>query len=148
MTAKLTAAADGLSGSLAVGANEAFQFKPVAGGLELSQDGITFQTVDTDGKVAFPAMGVSFVSNGYITLPGGFLIQWGAAGPTGANGGVGVNFPVPFPNACLSVTASALASGSDSPSANIGNDLYAGGVTLWMSQPGAGYTIRWIAIGY
>lgn len=54
MTAKITASADGLSGSLAVGANEAFKFKPVAGGLELSQDGITFQTVDTDGKVAFP----------------------------------------------------------------------------------------------
>lgn len=54
MTAKITASADGLSGSLAVGANEAFQFKPVGGGLELSQDGITFQTVDTNGKVAFP----------------------------------------------------------------------------------------------
>ena len=54
MTAKITASSDGLSGSLAVGANEAFQFKPVGGGLELSQDGITFQTVDTNGKVAFP----------------------------------------------------------------------------------------------
>lgn len=54
MTAKITASADGLSGSLAVGANEAFKFKPVGGGLELSQDGIAFQTVDTDGKVTFP----------------------------------------------------------------------------------------------
>lgn len=54
MTAKISASVDGLSGSLAVGANEAFQFKPVAGGLELSQDGITFQTVDTNGKVTFP----------------------------------------------------------------------------------------------
>lgn len=54
MTAKIAASADGLSGSIAVGANEAFAFKPVAGGLELSQDGITFQTVDTNGVVAFP----------------------------------------------------------------------------------------------
>lgn len=54
MTAKIIASNDGLSGSLAVGANEAFQFKPVGGGLELSQDGIIFQTVDTNGKVAFP----------------------------------------------------------------------------------------------
>lgn len=70
MTAKLTAAADGLSGSLAVGANEAFQFKPTGGGLELSQDGITFQTVDTNGKVAFPQNQIAFT--GY------------QAGPTGA----------------------------------------------------------------
>lgn len=71
MTAKITASADGLSGSLAVGANEAFQFKPVSGGLELSQDGITFQTVDTSGKVVFPQNSVltSFVK---VTTANGF----------------------------------------------------------------------------
>lgn len=107
MTAKLTASADGLSGSLAVGANEAFQFKPVAGGLELSQDGITFQTVDTDGKVAFPQMGQLFGNNGYIKLPGGLIVQWGTVqiSPQTANTWAtgAVDFPIPFPNNVFSL---------------------------------------------
>lgn len=71
MTAKILASADGLSGSLAVGANEAFAFKPIDGGLELSQDGIIFQTVDTNGKVVFPQNSAltSFVK---VTTANGF----------------------------------------------------------------------------
>lgn len=40
-------------------------------------------------------------SNGYITLPGGFIIKWGTG--SGNNAGVTNTFPVAFPNNCWSV---------------------------------------------
>jgi hypothetical protein len=44
-------------------------------------------------------------SNGYTTLPGGIILQWGMF--TTSTGGFNtVTFPHPFPNACLSVVAS------------------------------------------
>lgn len=41
---------------------------------------------------------LDLTSPGYITLPGGLIIQWGLFTGTGIT-----NFPIPFPNACLIV---------------------------------------------
>ena len=46
--------------------------------------------------------------NGYTKLAGGLILQWGAVENNDPNweGYVDVVFPIPFPNACLNVTAS------------------------------------------
>lgn len=46
----------------------------------------------------------SAASSGYQKLPSGIIIQWGY-GTTAGSGGVALTFPVAFPTACLSVTA-------------------------------------------
>jgi hypothetical protein len=46
--------------------------------------------------------------SGYAHLPGGNLVQWGAAGTTGG-GTATVYFPIPFPTACQSVQVTLLA---------------------------------------
>lgn len=42
------------------------------------------------------------VGNGYYTLPGGVIIQWGTG--SSSSGGSSNNFPITFPNACYVVT--------------------------------------------
>ncbi|WP_445468561.1 gp53-like domain-containing protein, partial [Klebsiella pneumoniae] len=50
----------------------------------------------------------SIVSKGYQKLPGGLIIQWGinnaSVGGTSGNG-EDVSYAIPFPNGCLSLTA-------------------------------------------
>ena len=59
---------------------------------------------------AHPAGAQSFAQSGYITLPGGLILQWGFAtfGPSGSL----VNFPVPFASTVYSVTATPVTSGT------------------------------------
>jgi hypothetical protein len=55
---------------------------------------------------AFVPDTVSLVQNGYIKLPGGFILQWGLVSwsPQETNGTYGpYTFPVTFPNACLNL---------------------------------------------
>ena len=52
----------------------------------------------------------SVSTNGWQRLPSGLIIQWGRDTATGANHTV--TFPIPFPNACFSVTVSGLANGT------------------------------------
>jgi len=61
--------------------------------------------IASDGKVSFPQMPQSLTGNGYVKLPGGLIVQWGLD-PGGA-GDHDIVFPIPFPNALLSVSASA-----------------------------------------
>lgn len=45
--------------------------------------------------------------NGYTSLPGGLLMQWGSGGYIGSNGAYSfVVFPIPFPNASFNVVVS------------------------------------------
>lgn len=52
-----------------------------------------------------PQSGFSLTSNGYYTLPGGLIAQWGAFSITGV-GNRSVSFPIPFPGTCFSVSVS------------------------------------------
>jgi len=52
-----------------------------------------------------PAGAQSLNQNGYITLPGGLIMQWGFA--TFTPSGISVSFSVPFPNSCFNVIATA-----------------------------------------
>jgi hypothetical protein len=99
------------------------------------------------GVVSFPNQGQSLTANGYVKLPGGMIIQWGNG--TAVGGGIGqANFPIPFPNACLQLTA-------NSVSSNIVmavNTFDAAGYTIYanLGTTGAGTdtSFRYIAIGY
>ena len=90
----------------------------------------------------------SKAGNGYVTLPGGLIIQWGTTSiPTG-NGDL-ITLPITFPNAILFAIASD--SGWAAYSIGIGwvnnSQLQAYART---ADTGAliAATIRWIAIGY
>jgi hypothetical protein len=52
----------------------------------------------------------SLTQNGYATLNGGLIIQWGYYGVE-SGGSITITFPTPFPNACLNVSATPEASG-------------------------------------
>ena len=51
------------------------------------------------------APGQVLSTNGYVTLPGGVIIQWGLTGVIPDDSTLTVTFPIPFPNACLNVNA-------------------------------------------
>lgn len=80
------------------------------GTLKLSRgnNGATFQdvmTVASTGKVDFPQLARQNSTNGYVTLPGGIILQWGqvtnfetstwSAGTTNSKA-FPVTFPIPF----------------------------------------------------
>ena len=50
-----------------------------------------------------PAGAQSLTSSGYATLPGGLILQWGFG--TFGSGGSAILFPITFPNAVFSITA-------------------------------------------
>lgn len=62
------------------------------------------------GDHAHPAGAQTLASNGYVTLPGGLILQWGFS--TFSASGSAVNFPIPFPNAVYAVTATAETTGA------------------------------------
>lgn len=47
----------------------------------------------------------SLASEGFMALPGGFMMKWGLTG--GVSGGTTYSFPVAFPTACFAVVATA-----------------------------------------
>lgn len=87
---------------------------------------------------------------GYQKLPGGVIIQWGInnAG-TGGVGGSGntVNFPIPFPTACLQIVTS-YDNGSTQVSAGAANPVDSSTFRLRCSATSGTFAFRWIAMGY
>jgi hypothetical protein len=83
--------------------------------------------------------------NGYQTLPGGLILQWGST--TGEQTYVNVTFPIAFPNACLRVLNSVALYGPG----DVANNNYSGVVSftnatayIGADQNGA----NWFALGY
>lgn len=95
-----------------------------------------------------PLFAAQLTNNGYQKLPGGLIVQWGNASPTGS-ADAAVTFPIAFPTAALKLVVSAGVSGSGTY-ANF-NGLTAAGVNIasWSaSATRAAATCGWIAIGY
>ncbi|WP_249415264.1 pyocin knob domain-containing protein [Citrobacter freundii] len=92
----------------------------------------------------------SIVSKGYQKLPGGLIIQWGinnaSVGGTSGNG-EDVSYAIPFPNGCLSLTATFDNGGPVIPSAaaSIVDNVY---FKLRCSEASGSYIFRWIALGF
>lgn len=89
---------------------------------------------------------------GYFKLPGGTIVQWGAASNITANGNTQITFPVAFPNAFLIGNATAV-SGNASASGvvvSLAAVLSTGMTLLTKNHPGNGndINVHWLAIGY
>lgn len=112
-------------------------------------------TVAANGKPSFPQLAKSLGANADVAssfeLPNGLIIKTGGTGDVSAGGGLQVNFPTPFPNACLSVCiTSIIGSGS--------TDIYSlcldgslplpGSFTARNPWTGGSLGGRFIAIGY
>lgn len=89
---------------------------------------------------------------GYFKLPGGTIVQWGAASNITADGITQITFPVAFPNAFLIGNATAV-SGNASASGvvvSLAAVLSTGMLLLTKNHPGNGndINVHWLAIGY
>ena len=108
--------------------------------------------LDADLVRGLPAdFSVNKVTNGYQMLPSGIIIQWGVTGSISGDNSATVTFPISFPNAVFSVTATANASDSYDIFAKA-RDLTQDNFVARMEFTGSGSngsgTIQWIAIGY
>ena len=93
MTFKMTPAADGLSATLGVGANDALKIDDAA------------KRITPVAPFTMPDLGLgqSLAQKGYAKLPGGLIVQW-----LTVPGSVADNmfvFAIPFPTAVLGVAA-------------------------------------------
>lgn len=83
---------------------------------------------------------------GYFKLPGGMIVQWGAALNITADGTTSVTLPIAFPNSAFVATATASGSGLIASAAFDGNSKLN---VIVKGYPGSGsFTVYWIAIGY
>lgn len=93
----------------------------------------------------------STATNGYMKLGSGLILQWG----TMTNGSTWsavatVNFPIAFPNACLTVVCTLKAEASKTPNGDwtiVVNDDITNTAFKWSSYYNRN-GCRWIAIGY
>lgn len=89
---------------------------------------------------------------GYFKLPGGTIVQWGAASNITADGSTQITFPVAFPNAFLIGNATAV-SGNASASGvvvSLSATLSTGMILITKNHSGNSkdINIHWVAIGY
>lgn len=92
---------------------------------------------------AFTGSNQSLTTRGYQKLPGGLIIQWG----TDLDSNTAINFPIAFPNAGLSMTASV------TPTSDQGADCTVEILSASQFRLRCGSTVgnnncNWIAIGY
>ncbi len=98
-------------------------------------------TITSAGKLTLPAMLASIGVNGYLELPNGLLLQWGAG--TATTSGLAVTFPIAFPNNCrIFLPGSVNGVGAITVSANAPTTT---GTTVYSASGSAGF--HWIALG-
>jgi len=95
------------------------------------------------------AGGGSNYTNGYQTLPGGFMIQWGATAPAVNPSGVTTSFNVAFPNYCMCIVGT---SDFNNAIINIDNNFVSSYFRWSAVAPGGGaagsVSLVWMAIGF
>ena len=89
---------------------------------------------------------------GYFKLPGGTIVQWGAASNITADGSIQITFPVAFPNYLFIANATAV-SGNASASGvvvSLSATLSTGMILITKNHPGndRDINVHWLAIGY
>jgi len=102
--------------------------------------------IPTAIATAFQGSNQLLAANGYQKFPGGLIIQWGSAL---VDAGVfkTVTFPVAFPTACQSVTATIGLATATQNQFNGAGTVTQNSFQIAISS-GAGVTVRWIAVGY
>ena len=86
----------------------------------------------------------SLATNGYQKLPGGLIIQWGT---DTLNSGTVITFPIAFPTACVSVTATTTALYVAGVSATSPTN-FTGNVYRALTETTQTASCKWIALGY
>ena len=89
-----------------------------------------------------PAGAQSLGTSGYVTLPGGLIMQWGTNVFTPA--GAAVSFPIPFPNAIFNITLG-IGDNSNPPSAVAATG--APSLTGFVGHCSQSFNCQWIALG-
>lgn len=117
---------------------------PFASNAEAQAGTVTHKSVSPAALHA--AFVKSAVTNGYLKLPGGIILQWGLNN-AGSGTGQAVTFPIAFPNSCLNLSFGDYA-------ASVGTEYYhaANGVTTsgfnFQSSHTSNEQAWWCAIGY
>jgi len=85
-------------------------------------------------------------NDGYVKLPGGVILQWGRT--VCSAGTTTITFPIAFPNACFSVTASPFISGNTGGiSSTVDAISSAPTTTSVVYSTTTGWTLYWMAVG-
>jgi hypothetical protein len=113
-----------------------------------------FNTAVTDTDFAFAndftGSNQSLSTSGYQKLPGGLIMQWSIQNSIPADGGVDVTFPIAFPTAVASLTATFTGSGVDaSPDFGVHTrNVSTTGFRLSNADQNASRNAYWFAVGY
>lgn len=85
-------------------------------------------------------------TEGYVKLPGGVILQWGRV--VCGSGTTTITFPIAFPNACFSVTASSFLSGdTDGAGSTVDVIRSAPSTTSVVYSTTTGWSLYWMAVG-
>lgn len=159
--AAVTAALDGMTASIAAIAGRTITGGGlVTGGGDLSANRVLTVTAASGAELlaateaakavtpaAFGALTRLRSGNGYEYLPGGLILQWGAASANG-DASTTITFPVTFPNACFYAN---VAGGKDVDTSQQDNSVAA---VEWAASyfrifnANQGESVRWFAVGY
>lgn len=100
-----------------------------------------------NGGTGVTSLPQSLAANGYQTLVGGLIIQWGTTSAIGSVSSLSVSFPIAFPTVCYSVEISAMSATSVPQAANFWDSLTTNAFTIHNQSPGAAVAFSWFAIG-
>lgn len=159
--AAVTAALDGMTASIAAIAGRTITGGGlVTGGGDLSANRVLTVTAASGAELlaasdagkavtpaAFGALTRLRSGNGYEYLPGGLILQWGAASASG-DASTTITFPVTFPNACFYAN---VAGGKDADTSQQDNSVAA---VEWAASyfrifnANQTESVRWFAVGY
>lgn len=159
--AAVTAALDGMTASIAAIAGRTITGGGlVTGGGDLSANRVLTVTAASGAELlaateaakavtpaAFGALTRLRSGTGYEYLPGGLILQWGAASASG-DASTTITFPVTFPNACFYAN---VAGGKDADTSQQDNSVAA---VEWAASyfrifnANQGESVRWFAVGY
>jgi len=96
-------------------------------------------------------MSKNLAATGYLTLPGGLILQWGIA-TTNTSGVAAITFPIAFPTACYAAWGNHIGTGGvitvingnpTQTTLNVWQSIVLGGLQV----PGSAYTFFWASLG-
>jgi hypothetical protein len=97
---------------------------------------------ESDGSELQMTGAFSAATNGYITFPGGLIMQWGNA--ASLSNGSTVTFPIAFASACYGVQVTVNRSNTSTISMYVNS---VGTTTFKVATDGSGREIFWLAVG-
>lgn len=151
LTTALSVAQGGTGTTTSTGTgNVVLSASPTLTGTPIAPTAATNTSTTQIATTEFANPGASLSANGYQKLPSGLIMQWGYQTNIPADGGVDITYPIAFPNATGSVTATFTGSSSDS-SPDFGihtRNVSKTGFRISNADQYASHNAYWFAIGY